>query len=357
MRWFAAARLGDFGVDGTRAGGRRGGRGAGTRWKMVKKSGRDSSSTQRAYDGWVRRFVAFHARRHPRELGAEEVRAFLDSLVASGVSVSTHQQALCALTFLYRKVLGMDQPWVTNLERPQRKVSLPLVLSREEVTAILRRMEGVPALMATLMYGTGLRLMECARLRVKDLDFAALQSLIRRGKGRKDRITMLPQSLVARLQTHLGTVRRQPDADLAAGAGFVELPNALARKYPNAPREWPWQWVFPATRHYTDPTTKERRRHHLHETVLQRAFRQATQHAGITKPAACHTVRHSFATHLLQAGYDIRTIPELLGDSELSTTMIYTHVLNRGRLGVRSPLDLTPSPCHAYRTMQTSLIG
>jgi integron integrase len=298
-----------------------------------------SPSTQRAYDGWARRFVAYHDRRHPRELGSEEVKAFLDSLVASGVSVSTHQQALCALTFLYREVLGMTPPWVTDLKRPQRKESLPLVLTGDEVNAILDRMDGVPALMATLMYGTGLRLMECARLRVKDLDFAALQIVIRRGKGRKDRVTMLPLKLVSRLKEHLAEVCQQHAEDVARGAGFVELPTALARKYPNASREWPWQWVFPATRLYTDAVTGERRRHHLHETVLQRAFRQAVLAARLSKPATCHTLRHSFATHLLQAGYDIRTIQELLGHSDVSTTMIYTHVLNRGRLGVRSPLD------------------
>lgn len=298
-----------------------------------------SASTQRSYDGWARRFVAYHGRRHPRDLGAEEVKAFLDSLVSSGVSVSTHQQALCALTFLYREVLGVTPPWVKDLARPQRKLSLPMVLAREEVTSILRRMHGVPALMATLIYGTGLRLMECARLRVKDLDFESLQIVIRRGKGRKDRITMLPHVLVARLKQHLEGVRSQHDADLALGAGFVELPSALARKYPSAPREWAWQWVFPATRHYKDPATGERRRHHLHETVLQRAFRQAVVAANISKPATIHTLRHSFATHLLQAGYDIRTIQELLGHSDVATTMIYTHVLNRGRLGVRSPLD------------------
>lgn len=298
-----------------------------------------SRSTCRSYEAWARRFVAFHGRRNPRELGADEMRAFLDDLVASGVSVSTHQQALCALTFVYQEVLGMTAPWVEDLKRPKRKLSLPLVLTREEVGRILRNMDGVPGLMASLIYGSGLRLMECAQLRVKDLDFDANQVVIRRGKGRKDRLTMLPQRLVPRLKDHLEIVHAQHDADLAAGAGFVALPTALARKYPSAPREWPWQWVFPATRHYRDPESGQRRRHHLHETVLQRAFRQAVLSAGVSKPATCHTLRHSFATHLLEAGYDIRTIQELLGHSDVATTMIYTHVLNRGGRGVRSPLD------------------
>jgi len=298
-----------------------------------------SPRTQRAYEAWARRYVAFHKRRHPRDLDAEALRAFLDDLVSRGASTSTHQQALCALTFLYADVLAMKPPWVDELVRPKRQPSLPLVLTRDEVNALLRQMSGTPQLMAALMYGSGLRLLECAQLRVKDIDFGAGQVVIRRGKGRKDRLTVLPNKLQQPLQAHLRAVQSQHTADLAAGAGYVELPGALATKYPNAPREWPWQWIFPATRCYLHPATGQRRRHHLHETVVQRAVRQAALAAHLTKPATCHTLRHSFATHLLEAGYDIRTIHELLGHADVGTTMIYTHVLNRGGLGVRSPFD------------------
>jgi integron integrase len=296
--------------------------------------------TERAYVGWVRRFVHFHGRRHPRELGALEVEAFLNGLVSERrVSASTHHQALCARLFLYRDVLKTPVPWLADLVRPRRTQHLPVVLTREEVRAVLRRMQGVTWLMASLLYGSGLRLLECAKLRVKDVDFSGNHLVVRDGKGRKDRITLLPGLLRQPLREHLDAVERQHREDLACGAGYVELPGALAAKYPSAGQEWGWQWVFPATRLYRDVGSGQRRRHHLHETVLQRAFKAAVRDARLTKPATCHTLRHSFATHLLEAGYDIRTIQELLGHSDVATTMIYTHVLNRGPFAVRSPLE------------------
>jgi integron integrase len=243
------------------------------------------------------------------------------------------------LLFLYREVLGRELTGLDQVVRAKQPVRVPLVLAREEVAAILRQLVGTPWLMASLMYGAGQRLLECARLRVKDVDFARGEITVRDGKGRKDRVTVLPTKLAEALSAHLERVRHQHGSDLAAGAGFVALPHALARKYGSAAREWAWQWVFPATRFYVDGLTGQRRRHHLHETVLQRAFKQARRSAGIPKPASCHTLRHSFATHLLENGYDIRTIQELLGHSSVATTMIYTHALNRGARGVRSPLD------------------
>ncbi len=273
-------------------------------------------------------------------MGAPEVTAFLSSLAQDRcVSASTQNQALAALLFLYRHVLGVSLPWLDEVVRARRPDHLPVVLTREEVSRVLRKMDGVTGLMAWLLYGAGLRLLECARLRVKDLDLAAHQIVIRAGKGQKDRVTILPAGLEVELVAHLGVVRRQHERDLRDGAGWVELPYALASKYPHAGREWGWQWVFPATRIYVHPGTGQRRRHHLHETVLQRAVRTAVGLAGIAKPASCHTLRHSFATHLLEAGYDIRTIQELLGHRDVATTMIYTHVLNRGPGGVRSPAD------------------
>jgi integron integrase len=298
-----------------------------------------SRRTREAYVSWARRFANFH-RRHPRELGAEDVRAFLDDLANERrASASTHQQALCALVFLYRHVLRSEPPWLDDLVRPRRKQRLPVVLSRDEVRRVLGQLRGIPALMAELLYGAGLRVLECCALRVKDLDFDAGHTVVRDPKGRKDRLTLFPQSLRIPLREHLRSVKQQHDDDRRHGAGYVALPEALRQKYPNAPREWAWQWVFPATRGYRDPETGERRRHHLHETVLQRAFHAAVHAAAITKPASCHSLRHSFATHLLEGGYDIRTIQELLGHRDVATTMIYTHVLNRGPLGVRSPLD------------------
>jgi integron integrase len=297
-----------------------------------------SPSTEQSYIAWVRRLVRFHGL-HPRVLGEPHLRAFFDELVKGGASPSSHQQALCALSFLYQRVLRVPLPWITDLKRPKRLRPLPIVLSKDEVHAVLRQMCGVPKLVASLLYGTGMRLLECGRLRVKDIDFDGGQIVVRQGKGRKDRRTMLPLGLRAALTEQLRNAHRLHQTDLATGAGSVAMPDALSRKYPNAPKSWSWQWVFPATRQYRDGPTGELRRHHLHETVIQKAFRAAVQKAGLTKPATCHTLRHSFATHLLEAGYDIRTIQELLGHTDVATTMVYTHVLNRHPLGVRSPLD------------------
>jgi len=247
---------------------------------------------------------------------------------------------LAALLFLYSDVLGRNLETIEEMVRAKRPARLPVVMTGQKVAAVLSKLRGTPRLMASLLYGAGLRLSECASLRVKDVDFALMQLVVRSGKGQRDRVALLPKSLVVPLQTQLAEVRRQYDADLALGAGYVELPFALRAKYPNAPREWAWQWLFPATRSYLHRETMERRRHHLHETVLQRATRQAVVASGLNKPVSCHTFRHSFATHLLDLGYDIRSIQKLLGHRDLRTTMIYTHVLNRGPLGVQSPLDL-----------------
>jgi integron integrase len=304
-----------------------------------------SRRTERAYVAWIRRYILFHGKRHPAEMGAREVEAFLSSLaVADRVSASTQNQALAALLFLYGQVLGTELPWLDKLVRATRPAHLPVVLSRDEVRAVLLALHGTSRLMAVLLYGAGLRLLECARLRVKDVDFAANQLMVRSGKGNRDRAALLPAGARAALRQHLARVQAQHQQDLRRGAGWVELPDALGRKYPNAGREWSWQWVFPATRCYVHPETGQRRRHHVHETVLQRAVRRAVLDAGIAKPASCHTFRHSFATHLLEDGYDIRTVQELLGHRDVRTTMIYTHVLNRGPAGVRSPLDALTGP-------------
>jgi len=297
-----------------------------------------SPRTEKAYVAWARRLVRFH-KRHPRELATNEIKAFLDHLLVNGASAATHLQAICAVRFLFKCVLNEPAPWIDDLVRPRQQRPLPVVLSKPEVQTILQRMNGTPKLMAGLLYGSGLRLLECARLRVKDIDFASAQILVRQGKGRKDRSTVLPANLRGPLTAHLKKVQALHRADLAIGAGAVTLPGALVRKLPNASKSWPWQWLFPATRHYRDRDTGELRRHHLHETVLQRAFHIALTETQIAKRATCHTLRHSFATHLLEAGYDIRTIQELLGHHDVSTTMIYTHVLNRGPFAVRSPLD------------------
>ena len=299
-----------------------------------------SPRTQKAYLSWIRRFLGHHGGAHPRDLGREPLTAFLSDLAVRGrVSASTQNQALAALLFLYREVLDLDFPWLDDLVRAKQAQRVPVVLSRDEVRAVLARMGGAPRLVACLLYGSGLRLLEACTLRVKDLDFDRGAITVRSGKGNKDRLTVLPTFVTAELRTHLERIHIQHQEDLAQGTGSVELPGALARKLPSAAREWPWQWVFPATRHYCDRLTGELRRHHLHETVIQKAVRQAVLAARLTKRATCHTFRHSFATHLLEDGADIRTVQELLGHADVSTTQIYTHVLQRGPHGVRSPAD------------------
>lgn len=307
-----------------------------------------SPRTEEAYLHWIRRFVAFHGGRRPAEMGGEHVAAFLSSLATDArVAASTQNQALAALLFLYRDVYGAELPWLDSVVRAKRPARLPAVLSRDEVRAVLGRMEGTPRLMATLLYGSGLRLLECCRLRVKDVDFDRSEITVRDGKGAKDRRTMLPGAVRADLRAHLDAWALRHAADVAAGAGWVELPDALGRKIPNAGRERPWQWVFPATRTYVHPATGQVRRHHVHESVLQQAVRRAALAAAIPKRVTCHTFRHSFATHLIEDGHDIRTVQELLGHSDVATTMIYTHVLDRGPSGVLSPADrLLGGPLH-----------
>jgi integron integrase len=299
-----------------------------------------SPRTEKAYVGWAGRFLVSCEPRPAESLGVGDVARFLTRLaVQDRVSASTQNQAFSALLFLLRDTLGLELGEIRDVLRAKRPVRVPLVLSRSEVAQILGAMQGTPRLMAQLMYGSGLRLLECCRLRAKDVDFAGQEITVRDGKGRKDRRTVLPGTLVEPLRAHLARVRRQHELDLAGGAGSVALPDALGSKYVNAPWDWGWQWVFPAARLYEDPATGRRRRHHVHETVVQREFAVAVRLARIAKPATCHTLRHSFATHLLQSGYDIRTIQELLGHRDVATTMVYTHVLNRGGRGVRSPLD------------------
>lgn len=289
---------------------------------------------------WVRRFVLFHGKRHPGELGPEAVREFLTHLaVERGVSASTQNQALGALVFLYREVLAREVGDLSGVVRAHAPLRLPEVLTRGEVRALLERLSGTEWLVAALLYGAGLRLVEALTLRVKDVDFERRQLRLRRAKGDKDRFAPLPEAVRSPLREQLARARELHARDLAAGFGAVALPGALAAKYPNAPREWAWQWVFPATRRYFDSAAGTERRHHLHETAIQRAVKRAVAAAGIAKRASCHTLRHSFATHLLEAGTDIRTLQELLGHASVSTTMVYTHVLNRGAAGVRSPLD------------------
>lgn len=304
-----------------------------------------SIRTEQAYVDWIKRFIFHFGRTHPKDLGAQEVERFLTYLAVEGkVSPSTQNQAKSALLFLYREVLALELPWLDNVTPAKVSRRLPVVLTRAEVQALLIRLSGTHWLIASFLYGTGMRVMECLRLRVKDVEFTRGEILIRDGKGAKDRITMLPASLAAPLKEHLLFVKTIHDADLAAGFGQVYLPYALERKYPNADKEWMWQYIFPAGHRSQDPRSGMVRRHHLQDKVIQRAIRQAVRDAGLGKPATPHTLRHSFATHLLEGGYDIRTVQELLGHADVSTTMIYTHVLNRGGRGVISPLDASLNP-------------
>ena len=299
-----------------------------------------SIRTEQAYVQWVRRFILFHGKRHPSELGKPEVEAFLTHLAVVGnVAASTQNQAFSAIVFLYRNVLEVELPWLDDVERAKKPRRLPVVLTRTEVRAVLAQLRGRHWLMASLLYGAGLRLLECLRLRTKDIEFTKREIIVRDGKGGKDRVTMLPDQLIEPLRAELHRVKTAHDNDLAAGYGSVYLPNAYGRKNPGAAHSWAWQYVFPADRHSHDPRSGAIQRHHYGEQALQRAVKRAVTAAGIGKPATCHTFRHSFATHLLEDGYDIRTVQELLGHKDVSTTMVYTHVLNRGGRGVRSPLD------------------
>ncbi|HEX8237790.1 MAG TPA: integron integrase [Abditibacteriaceae bacterium] len=299
-----------------------------------------SLRSEHTYISTIRRFIYFHGKRHPINMGVPEIRAYLSHLaVHDGVAASTQNVAFNALLFLYREVLHIELPEINHVQRAQRPARLPTVFTPNEVKAVLEQMSSTPHLMASLLYGSGLRLMECVRLRVKDIDLETRQITVREGKGDKDRITMLPSSLMEPLRHQLEVARCLHRQDLAAGYGEVYMPTALARKYPRAAWEWPWQYVFPAQRRSTDPRTGKTRRHHIAEDSLQRAVKKAILQVGIAKRGSCHTLRHSFATHVLEAGYDIRTVQELLGHKDVNTTMIYTHVLNRPGLAVKSPLD------------------
>lgn len=299
-----------------------------------------SIRTERVYAEWIKRFIRFHAYRHPAEMGAAEIEAYLTHLaVKRDVSASTQNQALAALLFLYKEVLKQELPWLDNVVRAKRPQHMPVVLTRDEVQRVLARLSGVPWLVASLLYGAGLRLTEALRLRVKDVEFSRREILVRDGKGQKDRVTVLPGTVIAALQEHLLKVKSLHERDLAEGFGRANLPYALARKYPNAATEWGWQFVFPSVNRSEDPRGAGTFRHHIHEKTIQRHVREAVRQAGVIKPAIPHTLRHCFATHLLEAGQDIRTVQELLGHADVKTTMIYTHVLNRGGLAVLSPLD------------------
>jgi integron integrase len=299
-----------------------------------------SVRTEQAYVHWCRAFIRYHGLRHPAQMGGPEVEAFLTWLVSDRqLSASTHRQALSALLFLYGKVLGVQLPWMRDVGRPRIKQRLPVVLSREEIVAIFRGLEGEQRLFAQVLYGTGMRLTEGLRLRVKDLDFAHQAILVRHGKGGKDRILMLPQSLVPALRSQISRSHALWVKDVQDGRAGVEMPDALERKYPRAGSSWPWFWVFPQATHSVDPRSGVVRRHHMFDQTFQRAFKRAVSGSGVTKPATPHSLRHAFATHLLQAGYDIRTVQDLLGHADVATTMIYTHVLRLGGAAVRSPID------------------
>lgn len=299
-----------------------------------------SIRTEDAYVHWVRAFVRFHRLRHPRQMGGPEVEAFLSWLSNErGVAVSTHRQALSALLFLYQQVLGQQLPWMQSIDRPHRKPRLPVVLSPAEVAAVLAGLDGTHGVLARLLYGTGMRIAEALQLRVKDVEFDRQAIIVRSGKGAKDRVVMLPASLAAALRGQMQRARVLWEADARAGRGGVQMPDALERKYPRAGSSWAWFWVFPQATHSVCPRSGVERRHHLFDQTFQRDFKRAVRAAGIVRPATPHTLRHSFATHLLQSGTDIRTVQELLGHSDVNTTMIYTHVLKVAAGGTRSPLD------------------
>lgn len=302
-----------------------------------------SRRTGKTYWYWIRYFIHFHGKRHPAEMGAAEVSAFLSWLATErDVAAATQNQALHAILFLYKQVLGRELPWLEGVVRAKRPARLPTVLTEDEVARLLAQLEGNAWLMASLLYGAGLRQIECLTLRVKDIEFAYRQIIVRDGKGAKDRVTVLPENVADPLRAHLGRVRALHNADLAAGFGEVWLPNALARKYPRAGYEWGWQFIFPSQQRSSDPDSGVIRRHHVYPDTLGRAVKRATRAARIIKPVSCHTLRHSFATHLLARGQDIRTVQQLLGHESLETTMIYTHVMQKGALGVASPLDRLP---------------
>lgn len=299
-----------------------------------------SIRTEETYVQWIRRFILFHGKQHPTKLGETHIRDFLTHLAVQGkVAASTQNQALAAILFLYQEVLHQEVGWITDIEKAKRPIRVPVVFTQDEAARVLAQLTGTNRLMGNLLYGAGLRLMECVRLRVKDVDFGYHQITIRDGKGQKDRVTILPPVLEEALRRHLARVKLLHEEDLAEGFGTVHLPFALERKYPNAHREWAWQYLFPSAKRSKDPRTAKEQRHHAAETVLQRAVKEAVRKAEIPKAASCHTFRHSFATHLLESGYDIRTVQELLGHKDVSTTMIYTHVLNRPGVAVKSPLQ------------------
>lgn len=299
-----------------------------------------SLRTEDIYIQWIKHFIFFHKKRHPEEMGENEIREFLTHLaVNKHVAASTQNQALSALLFLYKNVLNLELEWIDNVVRAKKPKRLPVVLSQNETTRLLNHLKGVHRLIGHLMYGSGMRLMETLRLRVQDIDFDYQQIIVRSGKGAKDRRTVLPHTLVSDLQLQLQNAKQLHELDISEGYGRVHLPHALAKKYPNANREWQWQYVFPSSKRSHEPITKQVGRHHIYETGFQRAIKQACKDSGITKRVSSHTLRHCFATHLLENGYDIRTVQELLGHKDVKTTMIYTHVMNKGANAVKSPLD------------------